>query len=341
MNVGEEHSLVRSFFQDSCRRGAVPVEKIRGVRSVTYGASSRRYYRVQTESGSYVICLEPPFSPETHPFLQVQGFLAQVGVRVPYIYDFDPEKGRLLEEDLGDDTLLDSSIGFDGRQELEAYKKCVDLLIKCQSFPLEGRRYPFQKLFFDSKKFDFEIDFTIKHLFPLLLKAKVEKWQREIASIRTELKKINKVLAEKSMVFSHRDFHSRNIMVKDGALVVIDFQDARLGIPQYDLASLLDDCYYELDSANRESIKKYYFNQLSRIVDDQKNYSDFLYFYDLMCIQRVFKAMGTFSFIFNSRGDERYLKYIAFCFEKIKKIMWKYQDFHDLRKNLAALYYEN
>ena len=130
-------------------------------------------------------------------------------------------------------------------------------------------------------------------------------------------------------------------MAKNHELAIIDFQDARLGIPQYDLVSLIDDCYYEIAHANKEDLKKYYFEHLFQIVDDQKNYTDFIYFYDLVCIQRTFKVLGTFSSLFNLKSKFQYLKYIGSAFEKLRKTMDKYTEFHSLKKNLASIYYGN
>ena len=337
----EQQILIKSLFKESGMKMAVKQEDVKEIRQLFGDASSRRYYRLKTDSQSYVVCLDRPFSNGNYLFLEVQEFLTKIEVRVPLIYDVNPERGYLLEEDLGDDTLLNYSRNFTARQELKVYKRCIDLLVKLQAAPLEGEDYSFQKLSFDSVMLCSEVDFTIDHFFRFLVGTNIKNWAGEIAEVRKKLKKVNDIISEKSMVFTHRDYHSRNIMVQNGELIVIDFQDARKGLPQYDLVSLLDDCYYELDHVNKENMKKYYFGQLSRIVDDQKSYSDFSYFYDLMCIQRVFKALGTFASIFNSRSDERYLKYIAFAFEKLKKIMWKYQDFYHLRKNLATIYYEN
>ena len=336
-----KYKTIKSLFYSSCLKGVVKKEEVREVSLLVYDASSRRYYRVKTDSSSYVVCLDRPFEANSYPFLEIQRFLHGAGIRVPAIYDFDGEKGYLLEEDLGDQTLLNCSAFFDMKKELEVYKSCVDLLIKLQSYPLDTGEHSFKKLSFDSTKLDEEVTFSIEHFLGFLVRGKTTKWQREINDIAGDFKKINKSISEKEMVFAHRDYHSRNIMVKKGELVIIDFQDARLGLPQYDLVSLLDDCYYDLGADNRENIKKYYFSQFSKISIDQKSYADFSYFYDLICMQRVFKALGTFASMFNQRSDERYLKHIAFAFEKLKKIMLKYKEFHHLRKNLAVIYYEN
>ena len=341
MKTTEREQVIKRLFQESGCKGAIRENKIQEIIPLAFDASARKYYRVRTALDSYVICLDKPFLKQSYPFLEIQKFLALIGIRVPHIYDFNEENGYLLEEDLGDNTLLSYSTQFTVKQELEMYKRCIDLMIQFQSHNLENDHYSFQQLSFDQKKLNGEIDFAIEHFFRFLMGSNVNKWSREIAEIRKDLKKINNIISEKEMVFTHRDFHSRNIMVKDNELVVIDFQDSRLGLPQYDLVSLIDDCYYELDDVNKENIKKYYFGQLAQLVDDQKSYPDFSYFYDVMCIQRIFKVLGTFSFIFYSRSDERYLKYIAFAFEKLKKVMWKYPDFYTLRKNLVMIYYGN
>lgn len=140
-------------------------------------------------------------------------------------------------------------------------------------------------------------------------------------------------------MLTHRDFHSRNIMVKNNELIFIDFQDARWGIPQYDLVSLLEDCYYELAPANREALKKHYFNQLPASAHGQGSWADFNCNYDDMLFQRVFKAVGSFSYIYATRQDARYLKYIGFGMEKIRRALMADERYARLRQALFSAYY--
>ena len=337
----QEHSTITSFFNRSLDKGAIEQAPIIAVHKLTGDASSRKYYRLQTTSANYIACLDQPFSEQRHPFLEVHQFLQQTGVRVPAIYDCDGPKGLLLEEDLGNNTLLTYGKNFTPQTELTTYKKCIDIMVKFQSAALKKKSYSFQQLQFDQAKLDQEVNFSLHHFLSFLVGSRSAKWSRDVERIKDEFKQINQALSAREKVFTHRDFHSRNIVVKQEELVVIDFQDARLGLPQYDLVSLLEDCYYELDSANKENLKKYYFSQLPCIANDQRDYQSFSHHYDLTTMQRVFKAIGTFAFIFNTKSDARYLKYIGFALEKIKKIMHRHPSLRPLKESLLSIYYEN
>ena len=56
----------------------------------------------------------------------------------------------------------------------------------------------------------------------------------------------------------HRDYHSRNLMLHDGSLFIIDFQDARMGPDTYDLVSLLRDSYVDLTSQQVDELIAYF-----------------------------------------------------------------------------------
>ena len=143
------------------------------------------------------------------------------------------------------------------------------------------------------------------------------------------------------MVLTHRDFHSRNIMVKEKEFIMIDFQDARMGIPQYDLVSLLEDSYYDIMEENKKALIQYYFDSLSCEIHEQGN---FLTFYDLykdMLLQRAIKAIGSFSYIYELRKDVRYIKYIGHTLEKIRKTMMDDERYTSLRLLLSKYYYES
>lgn len=335
-----EQILIEELFKKSVESNKVQCSELTSIERLTGDASTRKYYRVHCTDQSYVVCLDNPTEINKNPFVQIQSFLYENGIRVPNIYDRDVSKGYLLEEDLGDETLL-KILGIinDPEQELEIYKSIVDQLVKMHSFSedkLKGTLIETQA--FDYKKYSEEIDFSLKYFLRKFL-------NNEDESIYNELKKcfddICKELSSFKMVCTHRDFHSRNVMVKNGENIIIDFQDARMGIPQYDLVSLLEDCYYELQHPNKEKLIKYYFEKMDMTSLGQGSYDHFKEMYDLMTLQRVFKAIGSFSYIFEHRKDYRYVKYIGFAMEKIRTVMLKYDRFSNLRRSLFNIYYES
>jgi aminoglycoside/choline kinase family phosphotransferase len=183
-----------------------------------------------------------------------------------------------------------------------------------------------------------ETRFTFKYFFNFFNKCQDEELIKDLENL---FDPIMKRLASQKMVITHRDFHSRNIMVKNGAYIFIDFQDARWGIPQYDLVSLLEDCYYDIKEENRQKLKRYYFENLDPSIHGQKSYEEFEALYQDMTIQRVFKAVGSFCYIYNWRKDDRYLKYIGFAMEKMRKIMLDNPRYSELKNKLYQNYYAN
>lgn len=311
---------------------------IQNIDKLTGDASTRRYYRVFTQKDSYVVCLDNPTELK-NTFVEIQAFLFANNVAVPKIFDMDLSSGYILEEDLGDKTLLSELSHLDSiQEEFEVYQKIVDSLIELQSIDEEIIRASEKiKEKFDYDKLKFEMDFSVKYFLKMLLKIDDKK---VLQAILDGLDPLCIRLSSQKMVLTHRDFHSRNIMIKDNKYRIIDFQDARMGVAQYDLSSLLDDCYYDLNEGNREKLKRYYYDKMKPLIL-QESYEVFDELYTDMAIQRVFKAIGSFSYIYHHRADERYLKYIGFAMEKLKKYMLKDKKYNQLRKSLFGLYYES
>ncbi len=337
-----ERFLIEEIFKQTQDKGILKDVNLKDIDKLTGDASTRRYYRLFTDKASYVACLDNPFNDDRskHPFLSIQEFLNKNQVRVPKILDHNLPKGYLLQEDLGNTTLIQHIGALTSKEEeLSIYKKIVDQLLELHRIPEEtAKSSDLFHLKFDLQKYMDETRFTFKYFLNFFDKNQDENLIQELEA---QFEPIMKRLAEKKMVITHRDFHSRNIMVQNGQFVFIDFQDARWGIPQYDLVSLLEDCYYELDDKNRETLKRYYYDNLDPVIHGQKSYEEFLCLYEDMTIQRVFKAVGSFCYIYNWRKDERYLKYIGFAMEKIRKVMMDNPKYIVLKKKLFQHYYAN
>lgn len=337
-----EQFFIEELFNRTQDKDLLKDEKLEEVDKLTGDASTRRYYRIFTSKDSYVVCLDNPSNEtmEKHPFLSVQQFLSSNRVRVPEIIDHNLSRGYSLQEDLGNVTLLHHlSLVTSSEEELKIYKTIVDQLLELHRIPPTAvKNNNLFQLKFDYQKYMDETRFTFKYFLNFFYKNHDENLISELEAL---FDPIMKRLADQQMVITHRDFHSRNIMVKDSKFIFIDFQDARWGIPQYDLVSLLEDCYYDLNEENRIALKKYYYENLDVSIHGQKTYEEFLDLYEDMTIQRVFKAVGSFCYIYNWRKDDRYLKYIGFAMEKIRRVMMDSPRYAELKKKLFQHYYAN
>lgn len=337
-----ERILVETLVNESVESGKLSHGGKFKIAKLTGDASTRRYYRVVFESCNYVVCLDTPRDAGggggESDFIRVLKTLESSSVRVPRIFDQDSERGYYLEEDLGDQTFLrELSSCTSRKEELDLYNKALDLLLGLHRVDLES--YPdevFNHRAFDLEKLMFEMNFTMQQFVEGLMGYAPDGYPK--AAMLQDLESICREIAVGPWVFTHRDYHSRNIMVKSDELVVIDFQDARKGIPQYDLSSLLEDCYYELSSENHQILLQRYWNELGKNIW-RDGEADFMRKYHLMAIQRIFKAIGSFAYIYRLRADIRYLRHIGRAFERLKAILFELNEYHVLKKQLAGLYY--
>jgi N-acetylmuramate 1-kinase len=323
--ITEKHELEKDGFR---------VEKLAG------DASLRKYFRVYGNNESYVLMLTEAFDPAKFDFLLVRDFLEKRGVPVPKLLAHDGAKGAILLEDLGDRTMLHRLGDWDTPEgERQLFRDALDLLVEFHS---KTRCQPGEKpvpgfsLAFDEEKLMWEVDFTLEHLFGSYLKRKIP--EREFSLMREAFLDIVKRLAAEPRVFTHRDYHSRNIMIPAGGnMVCIDFQDARMGLRAYDLASILRDSYYQLSEDRVYELVDYYLAQAIR--DEKIDRAHFLRIFDLMSIQRNFKAIGSFTSFYGRRGDAMYIRFVGNTFENIRRNLGKFPEYADLRKMLFHYYY--
>lgn len=306
-------------------------------------ASTRRYYRIKSGKQSFIAMQMETFAEhgEKLPFLEVQRHLKAAKVDVPEVLDTDPARGYILLEDLGDVTLLRRLQEVsNGDVERHLYERVIDSLIQLQVFA-SPQRMPAKLagygLRFDHEKLMWEMNFTIEHFYELHLKRSIGPQDRK--TMLDGLSEICTRLANAPTVLAHRDFHSRNIMVAGDRLVMIDFQDARLGPPQYDLVSLLKDSYYQLEEAQIRSLVNYYISRYEAVSGERISKAEFYDLFDLMSVQRNFKAIGSFASFLNRRGNATYLKYIGNTFENIRRTLLRFPEYSALREVLFHYYY--
>jgi aminoglycoside/choline kinase family phosphotransferase len=190
------------------------------------------------------------------------------------------------------------------------YAQSVDEIIKIHFLSSKPVAQPSicQQIQFDTAKFMWEMNYAREHFLEkvggIMLKDKEQK------QLQAEFLNICDTLDKQPKFVCHRDYHSRNLMLKLGRIYVIDFQDARLGPLQYDLVSLVHDSYVALSSESIDHIKNDYIDKAKQAGPKGAIRPDFEEIFKVQIMQRCFKACGSFSSFFNARNDTRYLKYI-------------------------------
>jgi N-acetylmuramate 1-kinase len=304
-------------------------------------ASDRTYFRVNyflkkqsAEKSSIIVMQLKEPDPQKEPdFNRMQKFLLHLDMPVPKILYYDAKRGLLFLED-GGDTHLEDIVRDAPKNIVAWYQKAIDLIVTMQTRITKNMRpyCPAHSLKFDVEKLMWEMDFMIKHYIKGYLDYNLT--QDEETKIRTALLELCKPLAEEERVFVHRDFHSRNIMINQENLMLIDFQDARMGPRQYDLVSLLKDSYVVLEEETRNELLNYYLDCMEREENRPIPRSLFLKNFDGMSIQRNLKAIGTFAFQYMEKKNERYLKYIDPTLKYIRNSIQSQPDFEPLGQAL-------
>ena len=304
---------------------------------LTGDASTRAYFRFEGNEFDYIICKElNPKAEANEDFCLTHEILNQKGIRVPKILNINHEHKTIIEEDLGDDTLLRHLVGANEDVIKSEYQKVIDTIIKLFDVRSESSKH--QKIFdraFDFEKLSSEMEMTVEFFLEKYLNTSTELSRNP--EFMKEIHQICEELESSPRVFCHRDLHSRNVMVKDGEQYLIDFQDARMGPIFYDLVSLLEDCYFSLGPKLRESLYLYFMSKIEGAFEIK----DYKRLYNLSAIQRIFKALGSFAYFYVDKGDDRYLKYIGIGVDRLLEILKEVGDFPAFEHTLQKSFYEH
>lgn len=301
---------------------------------LTGDASDRRYYRIFSgERAPFVLGLNAqPFDYDTLPFVNVANLLAAMPVPIPAIIGHEDDLGILAMQDLGDVT-LQAHLGASSPKEHAAlYRQAVSFIHTLQRRGAELRdpRFIPYSVAFDVDKLTWEMDFFVKHFLEAYRGIVFAPADRD--ALRAELGTIVAELAAEPRVLCHRDYHSRNLMLNGDQLFIIDFQDARLGPDTYDLASLLRDSYMDLTEEYVDELLAYFLALQGRSHEAETFRSRF----DLMAIQRNFKALGTFGYQTTARQNTVYIQYMPRTLRYARENVFKYPRFARLRELLGT-----
>lgn len=329
-----ENAATRDRVQEYIERTS-PASQATRVVPLTGDASDRKYFRLLSQDGpSRVLSLYPgSFEYTAMPFVNVAGLLSRMPVPIPAILDHADDLGVIVLEDLGDVTLQAHLGAAPPADHAALYRLAVTLIevLQRRGAELESEEYLPYRVAFDVEKLTWELDFFIKHFLEAYRGVVLDDGTRE--ALREECAVIVDQLASEPRVLCHRDYHSRNLMLHQDQLYIIDFQDARMGPDTYDLVSLLRDSYVDLTDPVVEDLIAY-FLALKGLAGSEREFRER---FDVMALQRNLKALGTFGYMTIARRNPVYIQYIPRTLRYVRDNLVTHERFGRLHDIFAGL----
>ena len=287
--------------------------------SISGDASFRQYYRKFNQKknlSSIIVISKKEKNKNLLVYTAINQFLLDHNIRTPRLLAENYKKGFIEIEDFGNITI--HNILKKSRKKFHIYKKTVDLLIRLQKIKSRiiknfyGKSYKLEN--YSVKNLHKESDLFFDWYLPLIMKKnKVLKIKKVL---KKELQILYKKLKFKDKIFVHRDFHVSNLMKINSRIGVIDSQDAIIGNPTYDLASLIDDVRIKTSNQLKKNIFNYYLNKCPKIYRRKKN--EFIHDFNILSVQRNLKIIGIFSRLFKRDKKKQYLKLIPYTWKLLE-----------------------
>jgi aminoglycoside/choline kinase family phosphotransferase len=274
--------------------------------------SARRYLRARMAGGdapptmvvmvlagsglplsSEELCIFPE-PPRELPFLDVHRLLSAVGAAVPRVFAHDLDAGIILLEDGGDVALWDRAAAADPDGAETLYRRALDALLVLHE---RGSASVDRSSIAFAQRFDAQlVRWELEHFLEWGVERRLGRplAPRARAGFEASFAALADELADAELVLSHRDYHSWNLLVRDGALLILDFQDALLAPPEYDVASLLTDRTTPrvVTPAMAARLRGHYWARRGRPEDARSHRR-----YALLALQRALKVIGRVHYV--------------------------------------------
>ena len=269
--------------------------------------SDRSYYRVHADpQHTFVLMALSPadavkLAAGCYEWTDIAAVFDAAGIAYPRIVATLPD--GLIIEDCGDQTL---EKGLASNDHLPLFSRCFDIAADFLTIPKESSSVWVQRCFTQEtylQELHFFRSMFLDRTMQLSLSA------ADSAALQRDFVAVSSFLAQYSAFFVHKDFHSRNLMINADRILVIDFQDACIGSPLYDLISLCFDSYMPLSLATRLEL----FAAGRRRIEQQlpaRTVASNDEHWAALLLQRQLKAIGSFAklTLVTSKGD--YLRYV-------------------------------
>jgi len=283
--------------------------------------SDRVWYRLRSGNDSLIMAAHglktQNRTSEIDSFLALGTHLFRAGIPVPKIYHADTFAGLVFMEDLGDLNLQTQTRRAENSEEIiSAYRAVIDILLKMSRQGAIGfdPGWTYQTDLYSK-------DFVIENECRYFIEAFVNGFlKRPVAfePLAAEFDGLaHRAVGFGEIGFMHRDFQSRNIMVRGNKHYLIDFQGGRIGPLQYDLASLLIDPYVALPQAIQAHLLDYCGGRLSELGPVEKK--SFYRGYQYCAVTRNLQILGAFGFLSRVKGKTVFEEYIPAAVKSLKQ----------------------
>lgn len=291
---------------------------------LTGDAGFRRYYRLNTEPPLLAVDAPPETEDAGHFARLSQHMLAQ-HIATPNVPAVDAEQGLLLVEDFGD-RLLQRALRQQPESATALYGEALMQLLALQQTP-ESELFPA----YDQARLRRELNLFIEWFLQELLQYSPDEPERRM--LEQLFDALEASALEQPRVAVHRDYHSRNLLIRpDGIMGIVDFQDAVWGPVTYDLASLLRDCYIRWPADQVRQWALGYGNMAAGIgLLEGVTEEQFMRWFDWMGLQRHLKVLGIFSRLSVRDGKCGYLDSMGLVIRYILEVSGQYPELQDFR----------
>ena len=303
------------------------------LKKISGDASFREFYRLRkNKSTSIIVSAKKDKFKNLAVYAVVNNILNANKINAPKLLSNHYKNNMIEISDLGEKSFYDHIVSK--KNKLKDYKSLIKLLIKIQKikikkvykldkFKIKIPKYTLSNL---HKESDLFFDWYLKYF---LKSKKISMIKRQL---RTELNTVYKKLIYRNDTFVHRDFHVSNIMMNKNKLGLIDSQDAIIGNPLYDIASLIDDVRIKLPGKLQNDLLNFYHkNSKFKKEKIEKLKNDF----DILSVQRNLKILGIFVRLFKRDNKDNYLRFLPYTWLLIEKRLE-----NPAFKNLKILFYK-
>ena len=254
--------------------------------------SQRRYFRIFRGAESWIGTYSPDVR-ETVAFCTFSDHFLKLGIHVPEVFAVSDDKQFYLQSDLGETRLYELAVSraSEALDEslLDLYRLAIEQLVKMQFEGNAGLDYSVAvpRPAFDSQS----VLWDLNHFKYYFLKPSGLPFDEQLLEEAFE-DCTERVSRLELQGFMFRDFQSRNMMIKDGAVYLIDFQGGRKGPVHYDLASMVFDSKVRLTGADRAQLVSYYLEAASKYGEVDR--SAFMADFYLVALVRILQALGAY-----------------------------------------------